>query len=456
MAGIFWTLVGLVVLTPLPLASVYMWSWALMGCTVGLLLAAWGTIAVVSRQTPAVGLSMIWPVAGLFTLAAVWAALQGSLVTPAEWHHPLWKSAGEVLELEVTSRITVDPFRTYSALLRLLTYAGIFWLSLQFCRSRARAQQVFIAIALAGLVYAAYGLFVEFSGTQMVLWFKKTAYIDNVTSTFVNRNSYATYAGLGLVCATGMILRLFAGTADSYSSRREALRVSLTNLFERGWIFIIAWFVICVALLLSDSRGGFLSTAVGLIMLFVAAAATRSREFRFSRKAAAVFLMVGIGFIAFSGGTVLDRLAEATEGKDIRPQIYERTIDAIHDAPWLGTGYGTYDEIFRIYRTSSFPVTAAKAHNTYLENALELGIPASVALVLAVLSLGLLCAVGVRRRRRDAIYPCIGVAATALVGAHSFVDFSLQIPAVTATYCLLMGAACAQSWSSRRKTETDW
>ncbi len=53
-------------------------------------------------------------------------------------------------------------------------------------------------------------------------------------------------------------------------------------------------------------------------------------------------------------------------------------------------------------------------------------------------------------------YPCIGVAATALVGAHSFVDFSLQIPAVTATYCLLMGAACAQSWSSRRKTETDW
>lgn len=131
MAGIFWTLVGLVVLTPLPLASVYMWSWALMGCTVGLLLAAWGTIAVVSRQPPAVGLGMIWPVAGLFTLAAVWAALQGSLVTPAEWHHPLWKSAGEVLELKVASRITVDPFRTYSALLRLLTYAGIFWLSLK-------------------------------------------------------------------------------------------------------------------------------------------------------------------------------------------------------------------------------------------------------------------------------------------------------------------------------------
>ena len=55
-----------------------------------------------------------------------------------------------------------------------------------------------------------------------------------------------------------------------------------------------------------------------------------------------------------------------------------------------------------------------------------------------------------RRRRRDAVYPCIGFAATTLVAAHSLVDFSLQIPAVALTYSLLMGAACAQSWSTRK------
>ena len=39
MAAIFWTLVALVLLAPLPLASVYMWSWTLKACTTGLLLA---------------------------------------------------------------------------------------------------------------------------------------------------------------------------------------------------------------------------------------------------------------------------------------------------------------------------------------------------------------------------------------------------------------------------------
>ena len=59
------------------------------------------------------------------------------------------------------------------------------------------------------------------------------------------------------------------------------------------------------------------------------------------------------------------------------------------------------------------------------------------------------CWVGIRRRRRDRIYPAIGVAATALVAAHSTVDFSLQIPAVAVSYAFLLGLGCAQSFSTR-------
>ncbi len=116
----------------------------------------------------------------------------------------------------------------------------------------------------------------------------------------------------------------------------------------------------------------------------------------------------------------------------------------------LGTGYGTFEEVFRFYRDASLPGVYARAHNTYLENALELGLPGAAALFAAVGGLSLLTLRGVRRRRRDAVYPCIGFAATTLVAAHSLVDFSLQIPAVALTYSLLMGAACAQSWSTRK------
>ena len=38
-----------------------------------------------------------------------------------------------------------------------------------------------------------------------------------------------------------------------------------------------------------------------------------------------------------------------------------------------------------------------------------------------------------------------------IVAVHATVDFSLQNPAVAATYALLMGAAVAQSWGNAEK-----
>ena len=53
-------------------------------------------------------------------------------------------------------------------------------------------------------------------------------------------------------------------------------------------------------------------------------------------------------------------------------------------------------------------------------------------------------------RRADALQRLLWfrVAASVLVGVHAMVDFSLQLPAVALLYALIMGVACAQSWSS--------
>ena len=106
--------------------------------------------------------------------------------------------------------------------------------------------------------------------------------------------------------------------------------------------------------------------------------------------------------------------------------------------------------MFRFYRSDDISNFYLKAHNTYLENILELGYPAALALFATFGGFLVLTFRGLRRRRQHKVYPCIGFAATALVSSHSLVDFSLQIPAVAMTYSLLMGAACAQSWSSQR------
>ena len=90
------------------------------------------------------------------------------------------------------------------------------------------------------------------------------------------------------------------------------------------------------------------------------------------------------------------------------------------------------------------PLTCA--HNTYLENALELGVPAAAALVLAIGWIVIICVSAVLRHRRQAFLPCLGVSATVLVGLHATVDYSLQIPAVAMAYAAILGAACAQSF----------
>ncbi|HEU4735612.1 MAG TPA: hypothetical protein VFS48_01115, partial [Solirubrobacterales bacterium] len=45
-----------------------------------------------------------------------------------------------------------------------------------------------------------------------------------------------------------------------------------------------------------------------------------------------------------------------------------------------------------------------------------------------------------RRRRSNALYPCLGIAATTLVGLHALLDFSLEIPAIAVTYAAILGA----------------
>ena len=133
-----------------------------------------------------------------------------------------------------------------------------------------------------------------------------------------------------------------------------------------------------------------------------------------------------------------------------RMEAYALATDGIDDNPLLGFGYGTFADSFRLYRDETLRAHFDKTHNTYLENLFELGWPAALALFACLAWLAMICLRGLRERGRDWIYPATGLAATALVAVHSLVDFSLQMPATAVAYALVMGAACAQSYSSRR------
>ncbi len=450
---IFKLLVALVVLAPLPFASVYPWSTSLMAVAVGVLLAAWRFELIIKGSAPALGLRSTWPFVLLLTVAAGWAVLQVLPFMPGEWHNPIWRRAAEILGVPLAGAVSLNPEATATALMRLLTYAGVFWLALQYCRQPANAHRVFKVLTFAGMGYALYGLWVAFSGSRTILWFDKFAYFDDLTSTFVNRNSYATYAGLGLVCATGLIIRHLIHSLVKPYGRRERLRQIIETMSERGWLLLIAWIAIMTALLMSHSRAGFLSTALALVVLSLLLGFMEGVKLRYVMVIFGFSVLVIGLFFLFSGEALNVRFGKLLSASSSRPIVYRLVFDALMNEPWRGTGYGTFAEAFQSLNTPGLYRPYLKAHNTYLENAFELGLPAAIALLGIFAGFLVLTFRGIRSRRQGVIYPCIGFAATVLVALHSMVDFSLQIPAVAVTYSLIMGAACAQSWSSRKSRD---
>jgi O-antigen ligase len=142
----------------------------------------------------------------------------------------------------------------------------------------------------------------------------------------------------------------------------------------------------------------------------------------------------------------IERTDITTEGRLV---VYENVRHGISENPWLGFGYGTFADSFRLYDRIEAPVHFDRAHNTWLENLFELGIPQAAMLFAAIGGLAMTCMRGVRRRHRDWAYPALGAAASVLAGVHALFDFSLQIPAIAILYACILGIGCAQARSSR-------
>ena len=450
---LFRSLLAVVLLSPLPLACNRPWAWSLLSVAIGLLLGVWCVLVLSGRLRTPVPAGRLWAVAIPFFLVLLWAFVQTLPGISALLAHPLWGEAAQALGRPLAASISLDPEMTRNAILRLASYGGIFWLAVQLGRERTRAREALIAVAVAGTLYAVYGLIVYFAGWERILWLEKWAYPGDLTSTFVNRNAYGAYAGLGVICCMGLFLHALKPPRPS--STRRAFDLAET-VMVRAMPYLAGAVVIGTALLLSHSRGAFLCTGLGTVALMMAMVAAGVIRPRLALLLGVVIAGLGFGVLGMSGEGTMERLASIPSQleDEARPNLYRLTSDAIADAPWTGHGFGAFLPAFRIYRDTTLPAPNVWnfAHNVYLETAMDLGIPGAL---LLFLSLGLICATclrGLVRRRRDHVHPAVAVASATLIGAHGTVDFSAQMPAVAATLSLLLGIGFAQSWRTSDDT----
>lgn len=453
---VFRLLLALVLLAPLPLGANRPWAWSLLALTLGGLAGFWSLMVLTGRCRAPVAVTRLTPVVVLFGLTLGWAGLQTSPLLPVAWWHPLWTESVTALGQSVPfGAVSLDPERTLTAIMRLTSYGAVFWLAVQLGRDRDRAHEALVAVSVAGLLYAVYGLTVHFADWERILWLKKWAYTGDLTASFVNRNAYGAYAGLGMVCCIALFLRALRPARPG--EPRRIAEMTETVLVQAA-PYLVAALVLATALLLSHSRGAFLCTGLALMVLMVAMVAGKIIRLRSGLLLATIMLVVGGGALVMSGDVMVKRLSEtSSSGTDEgRINAYRLVQLAILDAPWTGNGLGAFSPAFRMYRDASLSEKGEweYAHDVHLETAMDLGLPATAALYGAFGVIVAACVRGVFKRRRDQVYPAVALAAAVLLAAHGVVDFSAQMPAIAVTLALLLGVGYAQSWSSRDGART--
>lgn len=431
MAGslVFLALLAVLALAPLWFGSNRPFAWNLNALVLGLLVFG-ATVALTIDRAPAPRLGSAVVPAALSAVALGWVALQALPGMPAILGNDAWILAEEALGRPLANSISIAPDLTIQSLLRLLTDAAGCWLAFLLVASRDRAHLLVQTIAVAAGVYALYGLVVLALGSPMVLWIEKTAYRSDATGPFLNRNTFATFLAIGLVAAVDMVWTRFR----------------LWREGEAGIGLIVGGMTVAVliglALALSHSRAGVAVGVAGLaaymLLRLVGGRSSIAQRIVAGLFAGAIVMagIVGLAVVSSRRATGLDEDWEA------RLAVYRMTWQAAVEHLWTGIGAGTFELFFATVRTDEIRQTQTwdKAHNTYLEAILTLGLPAALMLTVAIVWIVVLCLRGAFVDKRDRSAQRVAVAAVLVVGLHSLVDFSLQIQAVSLIVFALLGA----------------
>jgi O-antigen ligase len=265
-----------------------------------------------------------------------------------------------------------------------------------------------------GFFVSVFGILQHLTFNGKLYWFRVMRYGGYPFGPYVNRNHFAGFAEILIPVA---LVPLVLGKV-----RRE--RLVLVSLFA---------VVPIVALLLSASRGGIVSFAVELVILFSLLLVRRLHsKYMLAGGVVVLCAILAVSWIGvqqvlerFSGYQALD----VSTGK--RASMRHDTWRIFVDHPILGTGLGTLQMVFPPYETSYDAKVVNHTHNDYLEALAETGVAGGLC---CLWFLAILFTESVRGLKDLGSSFGAALNLSGLVGCcgllvHSLIDFNLHIPA---------------------------
>lgn len=367
---------------------------------------------------------------------SVWTAFSGR-----DMIADTFRDAGMPLPWQPVSLV---PFRTWNALFSLM--APLSTIMLMACLATRRQRVVLKALLVIGLLSGLIGMIQVIGPSNGPLYFYEITNNGLGVGLFANRNHQAAFlASLYPLLAAN--LSLFKGRPDTLFFNKAVTLAGACLLF--------------VFILMTGSRSGLVLAVVGCGAAWILyrpptsegrVVGIRNRHKSRLIGLGLVALLLFLGVLVASQTPAVDRLLQTDTSGELRVQALPSIFKAIVAFFPVGTGFGTFVEVYQIFEPDPL-ITASyfnHAHNDYAEWILTGGLAGAILLGWAALlavagGLALLRRGDARETDEDFAVQVLGRAGfsvLAILALASVTDYQLRVPS------LLMYASIAAVWCS--------
>ena len=344
--------------------------------------------------------------------------------------HPIWANAEAALGHTIAGTVSVDAGASVLSLGQYIVLAGITLLSAAIAIERGRAEVLLFTLTYAVTMIAVI--------TLTHAWLLPSLQL----SPFL-RAQAAVCVAMGTIVASAACIR----TVERYETRAARPRRRGSTLLLTFMGSSAALVICATTLVLDGTRQEQVAAACGVALLVCITIIRRLQ-----------LQLWGIAIIAISltGATILLIAAQpSARGRSLLlsfavssptspPSVSERVLK---DAPFAGTGAGTFAVVAPIYREMDDPPTDSVAATTAASLGIELGRPLLWLIVAATAASIVFLLNCCLKRGRDSFYPAMGANCLATMLLLSFVNPGLLGNAAGLIAAITLGLAIAQSKS---------
>jgi O-antigen ligase len=325
----------------------------------------------------------------------------------------------------ITRTISLDPYTTQFAVIHWLALLIYFAAALAFIDSNKRLKKVFYVITIFGFIFAFFAI-IQYVLSPTKIYGIYEPHQARPFGSFVNPNNFAAYMEMTLALPLGLF---FAGAVEK----------------DKKLLYLTAITLMGVALVMSGSRGGFISLIAEvffLVLLTTKAGSPGKLVLRLGAAAALLLCIVAGTILLGSEKSAIDRFSEKIdkpEQQTSRTHIWATTMGIIGQNPFIGSGLNAFGIAYTAHDTFSGIERAEQAHNDYLQVISDAGI------VGGIIGVGFL--IGFFRTGLDSVKTHNklrrGLAVGAFAGCfavlvHSMFDFVLHTTAIALLFMILM------------------